>query len=314
MYSVTTAAVTREQITMAEKTNRGTRKANLTKGTGALKVRGCNFYVRSADKTQFAARVHWAPAFIPNAAIAKVLGESCKVQSIAMETSTCKGFEGIPTGIRQLVLTGVKDEILHVFTIVNPKTEEKFELLITIPGRSPLCFKCKHTGHYRSECFTPPQTMRGIWSFHREMCHGKLVFECASWFSSTAEASIDEDIQYAYRDGGVEQVKVGSGRRVAASGSSTGDLDTRSAGTNDVPMYAAERAGCGFPPAADVAPLDPAAHVARDDSIPAEADERSAQPVEDKSTQTVSRPNPSISTREAAVAESVSAWCRKSLT
>ena len=37
VYSVTTAAVTREQITMAEKRNRGTRKANLTKGTGALR-------------------------------------------------------------------------------------------------------------------------------------------------------------------------------------------------------------------------------------------------------------------------------------
>ena len=128
---------------------------DLMMSAGTMKVRGCKFYVRSVDKTQFAARVHWAPAFIPNAAIAKVLGESCKVQSIAMETSMCKGFEGIPTGIRRLVLTGVKDEIPHVFTIVNPKTEEKFELLITIPGRSPLCFKCKHTGHYRSECFTP---------------------------------------------------------------------------------------------------------------------------------------------------------------
>ena len=46
--------------------------------------------------------------------------------SIVNETSTCKGFEGILTGIRRLVLTGVKDEIPHVFTIVNPKTEEKF--------------------------------------------------------------------------------------------------------------------------------------------------------------------------------------------
>ena len=36
VYSLTTAAVTRE-ITMAEKTNRGTRKANLTKGTGVLR-------------------------------------------------------------------------------------------------------------------------------------------------------------------------------------------------------------------------------------------------------------------------------------
>ena len=91
--------------------------------------------------------------------------------------------------------------------------------------------------------------------------------------SSNAKASIDEDRQNAYRDGGVEQVKVGSRRRVAAGGSSTGDLDTRSAGTTDVPMHAAESAGCGFPPAADVDPLDlparpPAAHIARDDSIP----------------------------------------------
>ena len=242
-----------------------------------MKVRGCNFYVRSADKTQFAARVDWAPAFIPNAAIAKVLGESCKVQSIAMETRTCKGFEGIPTGIRQLVLTGVKDEIPHVFTIVNPKTEEKFELLITIPGRSPLCFKCKHRGHYQSECFTPYCRQCGVYGHSTEKCVMANSYSSAlrgsskQQASSTAEASIDEDRQYAYRDGRVEQVEVGSRRRVAAGGSSTGDLDTRSAGTTDVPMHAAESAGCGFPPAADVDTLDPparppAAHVARDDS------------------------------------------------
>ena len=65
-------------------------------------------------------QVHWAPAFIPNAAIVKALEESCKVQSIVMETSTSKGFEDIPTGIRRLVLAGNKDEIPHVFNIVYP--------------------------------------------------------------------------------------------------------------------------------------------------------------------------------------------------
>ena len=74
---------------------------------GSLKVRGCTFYVRSADKTQFSARVHWAPPFIPNAAIVKVLEETCKLQFITLERSTSKGFEGIPTGIRRLVLTGM---------------------------------------------------------------------------------------------------------------------------------------------------------------------------------------------------------------
>ena len=86
--------------------------------------------------------------------IAQVLEETCTVQPIKMETSTAKGFEGIPTGIRRLVLAGNKDEIPHVLYIVNPKTNERFELLVTIAGRILLCFECKHTGHCRSECFT----------------------------------------------------------------------------------------------------------------------------------------------------------------
>ena len=48
---------------------------------GTLKVRGVTFYVRSADRTQFPARVHWAPSFIPDAAISRVLSNYCKGQS-----------------------------------------------------------------------------------------------------------------------------------------------------------------------------------------------------------------------------------------
>ena len=86
---------------------------------GTLKIRGVNFYVRSADRTQFPARVHWAPSYIPDVAITRVLSQYCKVQSIGAETSTAKGFEGIPTGIRRLVLSGDKDEIPHTFHIRN---------------------------------------------------------------------------------------------------------------------------------------------------------------------------------------------------
>ena len=110
------------------------------------------------DRTQFPTRVHWAPSYIPDAAITRVLSNYCKVQSITAETSTAKGFEGIPTGIRRLVLTGYKDEVPHTFNIVNPVTGENYELLVIVPGRNPLCFKCKMTGHYRSECHAPSQT------------------------------------------------------------------------------------------------------------------------------------------------------------
>ena len=32
---------------------------------------------------------------------------------------------------------------------------ENYQILLTIPGRGPVCFKCKHTGHTRANCSTP---------------------------------------------------------------------------------------------------------------------------------------------------------------
>ena len=43
----------------------------------------------------------------------------------------------VEQGIRRLVLTGNKDEVPHKFNIVNPLTEEKYELLVIDRGRSP---------------------------------------------------------------------------------------------------------------------------------------------------------------------------------
>ena len=62
--------------------------------------------------------------------------------SLKVRGCTSKGFEGIPTGIHRLVFAGNKYDIPHVFNIVNPKTRERFELPVTISGRSPMCFKC----------------------------------------------------------------------------------------------------------------------------------------------------------------------------
>ena len=104
--------------------------------SGSMKVRGTIFYISSADTSQFHARVHWAPPY--KKGVAQVLQDTCTVQSMKMETSTAKGFEGIPTGIRRLVLAGNMDDIPHTFFIVNPKTGERFELLVVIAGRSPV--------------------------------------------------------------------------------------------------------------------------------------------------------------------------------
>ena len=135
--------------------------------------------------------------------------------------------------------------------------------------------------------------------------------------SSTAETAIDDDTQYdtqyAYRDGGVEPVEGGSGRRVEASGSCTGDLDTPLVVTTGVSGHAAESAGCSSRPATEVEPLDlparpPNALVARDDAIPAEAGKcLPPQVVQAQATDLSVSGKGSISTRDAAAAESVSA-------
>ena len=122
-----------------------------------------------------------------------------------METSTAKRFEGIPTGIRRLVLAGNKDDIPHTFIIVNSKTGERFELLVVIAGRSPLCFRCKKTGHFRSECFAPYCRKCGIYGHAFETCKRANTYSSVvrggndKQQSSTAEASIDDDSQYVYR-------------------------------------------------------------------------------------------------------------------
>ena len=71
--------------------------------------------------------------------------------------------------------------------------------------------------------------------------------------SSTADASIDNDQRYAYRDGGVEVVGGDSDQTVGAS--RPGDLDTRSA-TTDVEMPAVARDGrCDVLAAVDFDPV-----------------------------------------------------------
>ena len=69
-----------------------------------------------------------------------------------------------------MVLTGVKDDIPYTFNVINSRTNEKFELLVLIPGRSPLCFKCKQTRHYRSDCFTPQCRACGVFGHTYESC------------------------------------------------------------------------------------------------------------------------------------------------
>ena len=74
-------------------------------------------------------RVHWAIPFIPSSAIANTFNEicnNCNVLSIVDERLSQKGFEGVATGVRSVVMTGDSRDVPHIMLVVNPTTRESF--------------------------------------------------------------------------------------------------------------------------------------------------------------------------------------------
>jgi len=111
------------------------------------------FRVRSADRDQFKARIHWAPPYLPNEVITDFLCKYGQVHAINFEKCTSKGFEGVRTGVRSVVMSGRKCDIPHIIPLFYEN--EKSELLVTVAGRQPLCLRCRQEGHYRRQCSTP---------------------------------------------------------------------------------------------------------------------------------------------------------------
>ena len=122
---------------------------------GNIIVKERHFKVRSTDETRFVARVHWAPPYTPSSAIEEAMGTACRVESVKYETCKEEGYENVATGVRLVTLIGDRKKLPHLTKVTNPLNGQSYELLITVPGRAPLCLKCKRTGHFRRACQTP---------------------------------------------------------------------------------------------------------------------------------------------------------------
>ena len=124
---------------------------------GALKVGrvGHLFRVRSAAKSAFVVKVHWAPPFVSNQHLADMLASHCKVILYSKEYCVAEGFQSCATGVRQIMCEGNKATMPYTLNIVCPFTGETFEVLLTIFGRKPICLRCRMEGHIRCDCNTP---------------------------------------------------------------------------------------------------------------------------------------------------------------
>ena len=142
---------------------------------GALKVGkvGQLFRVRSAAKSAFVVKVHWAPPFVSNQHLADMLACHCKVILYVKECCVSDGFQSCATGVRQIMCEGNKSTMPYTLDIVCPFTGETFEILLTIYGRKPICLRCRMEGHIRRDCNTQSCRHCNVFGHSSESCASK---------------------------------------------------------------------------------------------------------------------------------------------
>ena len=109
---------------------------------GFVKVRNrYTFRIRSAAKSQFVVRVHWAPPFMSNKFISAMLSKHVSIVSMDKERALSDGFDGLATGVRQIVLQGKMGDVPHTSSVVCPFTGVKMG---DVPHTSSVV--CPYTG------------------------------------------------------------------------------------------------------------------------------------------------------------------------
>ena len=73
----------------------------------------------------------WTPPYLPNEVTTDNMARYGKVVSITHELSVTKGFEGVRTGVRTVIMLEKKEDIPPVIITVNDRTGDKYKLLVT---------------------------------------------------------------------------------------------------------------------------------------------------------------------------------------
>ncbi|XP_064467947.1 uncharacterized protein LOC135378789 [Ornithodoros turicata] len=117
----------------------------------AVKEKRCVLIDR--HKKELHIKMHWLPQHVPDEAIEAALERYGAVTNIVREKWKDSFFEGAESTTRQAVITlknGVTaDSLPHQMYVCG------CQVLVAIPGRPPLCLRCKGVGHIRKQCHTP---------------------------------------------------------------------------------------------------------------------------------------------------------------
>lgn len=151
--------------------------------TKELQVKGKTCIIIDPNLQELSFKVHWIPFHVPDEAVKKLFEPMGKVTSVSREKWRRSGFEGIETTTRVVSLIlkeGVSSEAIpHQVTLLG------FNILVSVPGRPPMCLRCKKIGHLRKQCRSP--WCRVCRSF------GHLDEDCAQTYASMTRIPVNKE-------------------------------------------------------------------------------------------------------------------------
>lgn len=119
---------------------------------GSITVKDKHCAVVDPCRREVCAKVHWVPFSVTDDALKEAFNDYGEVSDVSRVPLRSSGFE-VSDSTTRLVRLCLKegtdvDDLPHLLPFHTGV------LLVVVAGRSPLCLRCKKTGHVRKECRT----------------------------------------------------------------------------------------------------------------------------------------------------------------
>lgn len=120
---------------------------------GGLEVKGRFCAVIDPVQQDITLKVHWVPFHVTGEALKRTFDHYGEVKEVRQEDWKVRGFEQAESTTRIVRMTLredlTPDALPHLFKIFGGS------VLVVVPGRAPICLRCRRKGHIRRDCRVP---------------------------------------------------------------------------------------------------------------------------------------------------------------
>lgn len=155
-----------------------------------LTAKGKRCLVLDPNKAAVRIRLHWVPYHLPNISIRDAFEKFGKVEELTRDTWRVGAFQGLESTTRNVRL--VLHDGVTLEQIPHELLLQGCAVLVVVPGRPPICLRCRHTGHIRRDCRAPRCNSCGRF--------GHVAADCARTYATVAYVKEDHSLNEALMD------------------------------------------------------------------------------------------------------------------